>query len=86
LEQICLYLKNPKWQPKLKMPAYLRFLTAKSTEVPPTEQTLNLFWMQLIELTLKNILSPQNATSEIQDGGKIQKAPITKQILFLLPK
>jgi hypothetical protein len=55
---ICLYLKNPKWWPKIKITAKVRFLTQKSTEKPPTEQTLNYFWMQFIQYWLKKYFKP----------------------------
>jgi hypothetical protein len=42
-------MTSPKQQPKIKMPAKMRFLSEKSTETPLTEQTLDYFWMLLIE-------------------------------------
>jgi hypothetical protein len=40
------------------MAAKVRFLTEKSTETPPTEQTLNHFWMQFIEYLPKEYFKP----------------------------
>jgi hypothetical protein len=40
---------NPKWQPKIKMAAKVKFVTEKSTETPPKEHTLNYFRTQFVE-------------------------------------
>jgi hypothetical protein len=44
-----LRLKNSKWWPQIKMVVKVLFFPEKSTETPPTEQTLNYIWMQFIE-------------------------------------